>query len=215
MVDFALEEIGETDIESLSFSLSPVIEDKKPVHYINNKELQEEFVRYHEMKEKWIAEGKDGRPQLTPKIAQAIMDISRRRIYSSIFINYSQDWKEEMVGDAIEICCRYIHNYNPTKYNNPFAYITQSVTNAIKNRIKIEKKMLYTKYKAFENMGGYQAFSDEMLDNESSEAIVENHDMFNNYREFIDDYESRMEAKNAKTDTTLDSSENNLLKFVE
>ncbi len=56
-----------------------------------------------------------------------------------------------MIGDAIENCLRYIHNFNPEKSNNPFAYFTQIMYYAFLRRIEKEKKQTYIKYKTMEN----------------------------------------------------------------
>jgi DNA-directed RNA polymerase specialized sigma24 family protein len=56
-----------------------------------------------------------------------------------------------MVGDGIENCLTYIHNFNPEKSTNPFAYFTQIIYYAFLRRIQKEKKHTYIKHKAFEN----------------------------------------------------------------
>ena len=56
-----------------------------------------------------------------------------------------------MIGDAIENCLRYIHNFNPEKSSNPFAYFTQIMYYAFLRRIEKEKKQTYIKYKAMQN----------------------------------------------------------------
>jgi hypothetical protein len=58
---------------------------------------------------------------------------------------FSNTYREDMVGDAIESCLRYIHNFDPTKSKNPFAYITQIIHNAFIRRIQKEQKQLYVK----------------------------------------------------------------------
>lgn len=185
------------DLEDLNFTLPPpppkVKEGAKPLdkkHYVNNKELQEEFIKYSAMKEQWIADGKEGYPPLTDKIGKAILDISYRRTFSHNYIAYTNNWKEEMISDAIEICCRYAHNYNPHKYNNPFAYITTLVTNALINRIKTEKKQIYIKYKLFDSKGGYVAYNDS--DEDAVEEINNTKMMYTDYLDYISDYEEKM-----------------------
>ena len=56
-----------------------------------------------------------------------------------------------MISDGIENCIQYIHNFNPEKSNNPFAYFTQIIYYAFLRRIQKEKKHLYVKYKSLEN----------------------------------------------------------------
>lgn len=165
----------------------------KPVHYIDNKQLQAAFLVYHEKKLKWKAEGKEGTPPLCNTIGSAILEISKRRLYSRNFISYTQSWKDRMMGNAIETCVKYAHNYDPTKYNNPFAYITQIVSSAFIQGIKDEKKQLYIKYKAFDNVGGFSAFSDEELtDDAVALGFKETSDLYSGYLQFIADYERSM-----------------------
>ena len=54
-------------------------------------------------------------------------------------------FKDDMVGDALESCLRYIHNFNPKRSSNAFAYITQIIHNAFIRRIQKEQKQLYVK----------------------------------------------------------------------
>lgn len=66
--------------------------------------------------------------------------------------SYSQyPFVEDMIGDAVENCVMYIHNFNPEKSNQPFSYITQIVYYAFLRRIMKEKKYLATKFKAILN----------------------------------------------------------------
>lgn len=201
-----------SDIESLEFTL-----DKKDAvvklsnQYVNNKELQAEFVVYHAKKMEWLAQGK-GVPPLTNKIGQAIMDIATRRTYSRNFIGYTQSWKEEMIGDAIETCVKYCHNYDPTRFNNPFAYITQLVTNAIIQRIKREKTQTYIKYKAFDNANGFHGEMDGNVCEDDIQAINENSDMYNDYLTYIADFEDKYMKKGAKED--VDDVDLGLLEYL-
>lgn len=206
--------ILESDIDSLTFELAEAQAEKpKPAQYVNNKELQEEFVRYATRKAEWIAAGKPGVPPLTNKIGQAIIDISTRRTYSRNFVGYTQAWKEEMIGDAIETCARYAHNYNPFKYNNPFAYITQLVTNAIILRIKREKKQTYVKFKAFDNAKGFAGFLDGNVDEDELHLVDETADMYRDHLQYIADYEAKHMAKGAKDE--LDDENLGVLEFLQ
>ncbi len=56
-----------------------------------------------------------------------------------------------MISDGIENCLQYIHNFNPDKSNNPFAYFTQIIYYAFLRRIQKEKKQLYIKYKTIDD----------------------------------------------------------------
>ena len=64
------------------------------------------------------------------------------------FMNYT--FREDMVSDGIENCLQYIHNFNPNKSNNPFAYFTQIIYYAFIRRIQREKKQTHVKNKLIE-----------------------------------------------------------------
>ena len=58
-----------------------------------------------------------------------------------------------MISDGIENCVQYIHNFDPEKSRNPFAYFTQIIHYAFLRRIQIEKKQLDIKTKIIEKSG--------------------------------------------------------------
>ena len=62
-------------------------------------------------------------------------------------------FREDMIGDGIENCVQYIHNFNPQKSSNPFAYFTQIIYYAFLRRIQKEKKQLEIKTKIIEKTG--------------------------------------------------------------
>ena len=58
-----------------------------------------------------------------------------------------------MISDGIENCVQYIHNFDPEKSRNPFAYFTQIIHYAFLRRIQKEKKQLDIKTKIIEKTG--------------------------------------------------------------
>ena len=78
------------------------------------------------------------------------MKIANRLSYRPNFINYT--YREEMICDGIENCLQYVHNFNPEKSDNPFAYFTQIIYYAFLRRIQKEKKQAHVKNKYIENM---------------------------------------------------------------
>ena len=58
-----------------------------------------------------------------------------------------------MISDGIENCVQYIHNFDPAKSKNPFAYFTQIIHYAFLRRIQKEKKQLEIKNKIIERTG--------------------------------------------------------------
>lgn len=117
-------------------------------HYVNNKTLYTEMIKYRDLT--LIAKSQNkSLPRVSNYIGEAILLICNRLSYKPNFINYS--YKEEMIADGIENCIRAIDNFDPDKSNNPFAYFTQIAYNAFIRRIDKEKKQTYIKHKNFEN----------------------------------------------------------------
>ena len=105
--------------------------------YVNNKKLTQELGKWAKKVRKQLKEGKP--PDKIPDyIAQSIYDICTNLSYKSSFINYT--FKDDMIGDAIENCVRYVKNFDYDKYNNAFAYISTIAYYAFVRRIKKENK---------------------------------------------------------------------------
>jgi hypothetical protein len=62
-------------------------------------------------------------------------------------------YRDEMISDGIENCLQYIHNFDPEKSSNPFAYFTQVIYFAFLRRIAKEKKQMEIKNKMIERTG--------------------------------------------------------------
>lgn len=124
------------------------IKKKVPVHYVDNKKLYTEMIKFidkvNEAKEKGL--GKDKYPRVPDYIGECIFKIANKLSHRPNFIGYS--YREEMIGDAIENCFMYIHNFNPEKSKNPFAYFTQIMYFAFIRRIQKEQKQQYIKQKS-------------------------------------------------------------------
>ena len=194
-----IQKITPEELDALKFEINRQVTEKpEAVHYISNKELQVEFLAYHKKKLEWAEQGRETRPPLSEAIGKAIMMIAQRRTYSRNFIGYTQMWKESMIDDAVEACVRYVHNYNPEKYDNPFAYVTQIVNNALINRIRIEKTHLYIKYKAFDNAGGFSAFMDDNVGDTDVTILNETNEMYADHLKYIADFEEKYLTKKPK-----------------
>ena len=68
------------------------------------------------------------------------------------------------LSDGIENSVQYIHNFNPDKSQNPFAYFTQIIHYAFLRRIQKEKRQLEIKNKILERSGFSEVFDDNLLD---------------------------------------------------
>jgi len=117
-------------------------------HYVDNKQLYQAIVEYRKIVKECEAEGKP-RPPIPRYIGHCMLMIANRLSTKPNFVNYP--YREEMVSDGVENCVCYFDNYNPDRYDNPFAYFTQIIYFAFLRRIQKEKKQLYIKHKSLEN----------------------------------------------------------------
>ena len=123
---------------------------KKSEHYVNNKELLEALIVYREKVA--IAKEKDlPKPRITNYLGSCFLKIATHLSYKPNFVNYM--FRDDMISDGIENCVQYIHNFDPEKSRNPFAYFTQIIHYAFLRRIQKEKKQLEIKNKIIEKTG--------------------------------------------------------------
>ena len=123
---------------------------KKSEHYVNNKELLEALIVYREKVA--IAKEKDlPKPRITNYLGSCFLKIATHLSYKPNFVNYM--FRDDMISDCIENCVQYIHNFDPEKSRNPFAYFTQIIHYAFLRRIQKEKKQLDIKNKIIEKTG--------------------------------------------------------------
>ena len=123
---------------------------KKSEHYVKNKELLEALIVYREKVA--IAKEKDlPKPRITNYLGSCFLKIATHLSYKPNFVNYM--FRDDMISDGIEHCVQYIHNFDPQKSRNPFAYFTQIIHYAFLRRIQKEKKQLDIKNKIIEKTG--------------------------------------------------------------
>ena len=123
---------------------------KKSEHYVNNKEFLEALIVYRSK----VEHAKDNdlpKPRITNYLGECFLKIATHLSYKPNFVNYM--FREDMISDGIENCVQYIHNFDPAKSKNPFAYFTQIVHYAFLRRIQKEKKQLDIKTKIIEKTG--------------------------------------------------------------
>ena len=117
--------------------------------YVNNKDFLAAMIKYRALVEE--ATNKElERPIVPTYVGECIMKIATHLARKPNFVNYT--FKEEMISDGIENCLQYVHNFNPEKSDNPFAYFTQIIYYAFLRRIQKEKKQSHVKNKIIENM---------------------------------------------------------------
>jgi len=130
---------------------------KRSEHYVNNKEFLAALVKYRE--EVALAQIQEKpKPPIPRYIGECFLKIANHLSYKPNFVNYM--FKEDMISDGIENCVQYIHNFNPEKSQNPFAYFTQIIHYAFLRRIQREKRQLEIKNKIIERSGFSEVFDD-------------------------------------------------------
>jgi len=123
---------------------------KKSEHYVNNKELLAALIDYRA--DVAVAKAKDlPKPRISNYLGECFLKIATHLSYKPNFVNYM--FRDDMISDGIENCVQYIHNFDPAKSKNPFAYFTQIIHYAFLRRIQKEKKQLEIKTKIIEKTG--------------------------------------------------------------
>lgn len=133
---------------------------KRSEHYVNNKEFLAALIKYREDKEIAEIQGKP-KPPIPRYIGECFLKIANHLSFKPNFVNYM--FKEDMISDGIENCVQYIHNFNPEKSQNPFAYFTQIIHYAFLRRIQREKRQLEIKNKILERSGYSEVFGDDNM----------------------------------------------------
>ena len=128
---------------------------KRSEHYVNNKEFLAALIKYREDIAIAEIQGKP-KPRIPRYIGECFLKIANHLSFKPNFVNYM--FKEDMISDGIENCVQYVHNFNPEKSQNPFAYFTQIIHYAFLRRIQKEKKQLEIKNKILERTGFDQVF---------------------------------------------------------
>jgi len=141
-------------------------------HYVNNKEFLAAITKYREDVEisfirkygreptredrskRW-----DTKSQIPRYIGECFLKIANHLSFKPNFVNYM--FKEDMISDGIENCVQYIHNFDPEKSQNPFAYFTQIIHYAFLRRIQKEKRQLEIKNKILERSEYSEVFTDD------------------------------------------------------
>ena len=168
--------------------MNQVPKKKSSNHYIDNKKFYTEMVKFHRACEEAKAEGIET-PRIPNYVGECIMMIAKRLATRPNFVGYS--YKDEMISDGIENCLTYIHNFNPEKSTNPFAYFTQIIYYAFLRRIQKEKKQMYIKHKSLENSMIMNTLVDMAPEDQSHFQAA-----FINVNEKLNDFVEKFEAKN-------------------
>jgi len=166
-------------------------------HYVDNALFLEAMIEY---KKQWqISKDNDEElPIISEYLGSVFLKIAQRLSFRPNFINYA--FKNDMISDGIENCLHYIHNFNPEKSSNPFAYFTQIIYYAFIRRIQKEKKQLYIKYKSMQNYEISPEYVEYMNYDEDFKTSTDfkNSDFRVVVDEFVDNFEKSKKKKAAK-----------------
>lgn len=173
---------------------------KNSSHYVDNAEFYKCLCEWKETVVEAENSGEE-RPPVTDYIGSCFMKIAEGLARKPCFINY--EYKEEMIGDAIENCVLYAHNFDPDKSKNPFAYFTQMIYYAFLRRIQKEKKQMFVKYKMAEKSDEFRNFM-KWDDSDPHEKLTL-HKMFNLSENDINNFIKGNKKKGRPTGSTLDS----------
>ena len=134
---------------------------KRSEHYVNNKEFLAALEVYIAQVNRAKLNDKEP-PQIPRYIGECFLKIANHLSFKPNFVNYM--FKEDMISDGIENCVQYIHNFNPEKSKNPFAYFTQIIHYAFLRRIQREKRQLDIKNKILERSGYDEVMHGDKVD---------------------------------------------------
>ena len=172
------------------------------LHYVDNAKFLEAMVEYKRDYNLAVKNNKE-LPAVSEYLGSVFLKIAQRLSFRPNFINYT--FKNDMISDGIENCLHYIHNFNPEKSNNPFAYFTQIIYYAFIRRIQKEKKQLYIKYKTMQNVEQASSFD--------ADANVSIDDYRNSdFKTMVDDFVDTFEKSKKKK--AIKKSETNLEMFM-
>lgn len=166
---------------------------KHRTDYINNDEFYDVLVEYLDACDKADLAGEE-QPRIPEFIGHCFLLLAKNVGKASNFSQYT--FLEEMQSDSVLNCVKYIRNFKSHRLdpetgelikNRPFSYFTQYVINTFKQRIKDERKNMYSRYKMYQN---FQI--EEQLAGQSGACPPELNDISNQH---ISSYERDMEQE--------------------
>lgn len=145
-------------------------EIKKLKHYIDNDKFCDAMKEWKK-RVKSADACDEPRPPVTDYIAECFIKIAEHLSHRPNFISYP--FREDMVGDGVENCLLYAHNFDPKKSTNPFSYFTQIIYYAFLRRIEKEKKQAFVKYKAIQMNDMDGKFTEWLNENQGRSTLGE------------------------------------------
>lgn len=101
-------------------------------NYIDNERFHQLILNYHERKKQ------NPKERIPEEAGAMIIKMANRLATRYVFNNYT--FKEEFINDAILRAIEVFDNYDPVKFDKPFAYFTLVMWRTFLQRIKKEKQ---------------------------------------------------------------------------
>jgi DNA-directed RNA polymerase specialized sigma24 family protein len=118
-------------------------------NYVNNSELLIELNKYKQTK------------QMSESLGKMVFDIARNVSKKGNFAGYT--YKDDMVGEALLTCVKYLHNFDSDKSKNPFAYLTTCCIRSFIVYIKNQHKHSVIKDQLYNCNDGKQLIVDSSI----------------------------------------------------
>lgn len=101
-------------------------------NFIDNERFHQLILEYHERKKQ------NPKERIPEEVGKMIITMAKRLATRYVFNNYT--FKEEFINDAILRAVEIFDNYDPVKYDKPFAYFTLVMWRTFLQRIQKEKQ---------------------------------------------------------------------------
>ncbi len=161
-------------------------------HYVNNQTLLAAMVEYKKECKK-AKKLEIPAPRVPEYIGECLFKIAEHLSFKPNFNKYT--FREDMVGDAILNCLEYIHNFDPEKSKNPFAYFTQIMYYAFIRRLDKEKKSQVLKFKVLEHSELAGTISARQAGDSTDYDSAWTKNLYSNLRDSAHEYDEKKRKK--------------------
>lgn len=175
----------------------------KERHYVDKQEFYEALVERRIKVDQYKLDLERGLepkpPKISDKIGECILKICTNLAKKYNFANLP--FKDEMIGDAVEQCIKYIDSFDIYQTKNPFSYFTQTAYYRYLDRIKLEEEETYVKYKALMQSLVLSELSERDVNADNTEHLHDNIVLpdIEHVTDFIQKFEEKQEKNKKKT----------------
>jgi hypothetical protein len=127
-----------------NLNIKPPVDPANPKYYLSKDEMHAALVDYKEKCDAATASGTES-PGVSEYLGGCFLRIAQGIAMKHNFRGYS--FVNEMIGDGIMVCLKYVRSYDPARRNattgqatSPLSYFSQAIHFAYINRIKVEAK---------------------------------------------------------------------------